>query len=403
MVLKKNSNQKVINKNSEIKEVDKNNRNIKVLSLHWGFMPGGVSVYARYIEQVNRYGPLSMKSLCVNAHDWSFDKANAAYMNIKIIDIKGRWDFSWLTRIRSCIKEESPDLIMTHGFNGAFVAAMAAVGLKIPKVSSWHGDYCPTTIYQKISEPFIDRLQVFLFRHVVKEIVTVSHFSKKALMAKGLSENKIAVVHNGIPPEPVNCEYVRSIREELKISDDQVLVGTACRLASQKGLEWFMRAIAIVSKTHKNIRFVLWGEGPQEKYLRTLIKELGIDEFIQMPGYRSDIKHCLPALDIFCMSSYAEYFSIAMLEAMRAERPIVATSVGGNPEAIETGKEGILVPASDADALAKGIITLAVNRKLREDMALKAKNRFHSEFISEKMIEKTAGWLLSCARLSEKK
>jgi glycosyltransferase involved in cell wall biosynthesis len=181
-----------------------------------------------------------------------------------------------------------------------------------------------------------------------------------------------------------------------------LLAGTACRLAAQKGLEWFLRAIAVVVRTQGNIRFVLWGDGPQHGYLERLIKELGIGKHVAMPGYRSDINRCLAALDIFCMSSYAEYFSIALLEAMRAKLPIVATKVGGNPEAIESGVEGILVPAADPEALATGILAFANDRQLREKMALKAQERFLRHFTSEKMVEKTASWLLACVDRQKK-
>jgi glycosyltransferase involved in cell wall biosynthesis len=376
----------------------KDNGCLKVLSIHWGFIPGGVAVYARHIEGVGNHAPVSIKSLCINSPAWPFDKTNAAHIDMDVLAIKNHGDFSWLGKTRAFIRKESPDIIMTHGFNGAFVAALAARGLHIPIVSSWHGDYYPSTLSQKIRKPFFDTLLKLLFRYVVKEIITVSNFSKSALVSKRIATHKISVVHNGIPPEPLNSDYAQDIRNELRIQDGQLLVGTACRLASQKGLEWFLKAIAIVVKTHSNIKFVLWGDGPQKEYLLDLINDLGIREHITMPGYRSDIHHCLPALDIFCMSSYAEYFSIALLEAMRSGIPIVATAVGGNPEAIESGKDAILIPPADPKALAEGIITLADNLELRDEMAFNARERFLAEFTSEKMVAKTADWLLNCAR-----
>jgi len=366
------------------------------MSIHWGFIPGGVAVYARHIEEVGSYAPLSIKSVCINAPDWSFDKENAAHMNMNIISIKGREDLSWARKVRKLIKDESPDLILTHGFNGAFVGAVAGRGLNIPIVSSWHGDYFPSTLTQKIRKPFFDFLLKILFRKHVKAIVTVSHFSKRALLEKGIDEKKITVVHNGIPPESVPVGNKQRVRNELGVTDGYLLAGTACRLAAQKGLEWFLRAVATVVGREKNIRFVLWGEGPQRRFLEDLIDELGIGEYISLPGYRSDISRCLQALDVFVMSSYAEYFSIALLEAMRAQLPIVATDVGGNPEAIGTGKEGILVPAANPQALAQGILTLVNDRPKREQMALEARHRFLTEFTSEKMVKQTAAWLTAC-------
>jgi glycosyltransferase involved in cell wall biosynthesis len=370
--------------------------NTNILSIHWGFIPGGVAVYARHIEKVVSHGPLSIKSLCINSPVWPFDRENAAHMDMNIIEVRGRWDASWIRKVRYFIRKEPPDLIMTHGFNGAFVAAIASRGLNIPIVSSWHGDYYPSTFIQKIRKPFFDVLLKFLFRHIVKEIVTVSKFSKETLITKKINGKKVAVIHNGIPFEPLPPDDIQRVRDELGIPRECLLAGTACRFVVPKGLDCFLEAIAIVTKTVEKVRFVLWGDGPQRAYLEGLIKELHIDEYVIMPGYRSDITHSLNALDIFVMSSYAENFSIALLEAMRAGLPIVATNVGGNPEAIEGGAEGILVPAADRNALATGIITLANDHQLREQIALKARERFLEQFTSDKMVEKTAAWLLEC-------
>lgn len=375
----------------------------QIVSLHWGFIPGGVAVYARHIEKVGLYAPLSIKSLCINSSAWHLDEANAAHMDMRFIEIKGRSDFSWIRKARKFIIKESPDLILTHGFNGAFVAAITARGFGIPIVSSWHGDYYPSTLSQRIRKPFFDALLNLLFRYTVKEIVTVSHFSKRALVEKKIDGQKINVIHNGIPPEPLASDYSQSIRNELRIPDGYLLAGTACRLAAQKGLEWFLRAIAVVLKTHQKIRFVLWGDGPQRAYLQGLVEELHIGEYIALPGYRSDIPHCLPALDIFVMSSYAEYFSIALLEAMRAGLPIVATNVGGNPEAMEDGVHGVLVPYASFEALADGILRLANDKELRETFAKKAQQRFLEQFTSEKMVEKTGSWLMDCVNKHKSK
>jgi glycosyltransferase involved in cell wall biosynthesis len=369
---------------------------IKILSIHWGFIPGGVAVYARHIEKVNVRGPLKIKNFCLNSPSWPFDSENAAHMDMSIINIKGRWDISWIGKTRDFIRNESPDLILTHGFNGAFVAYVGSRGLGIPIVSSWHGDYFPSTFVQKVRKPFFDIILKCLFRSVVKEIVTVSDFSKKTLILKGIDAGKIAAIHNGIPLEPLASDNLQTIRNELGTPDGYLLVGTACRLVIPKGLDCFLEAVAIVIKTIKDIRFIVWGDGPRRIYLEGLIKQLRIGDYVLMPGYRPDINRCLAALDIFVMSSYAENFSIALLEAMRAKLPIVATKVGGNPEAIESGREGVLVPAADPEALATGIIALVNDRQLREKMALKAQERFLGHFTSEKMVEKTASWLLAC-------
>lgn len=368
----------------------------QIISIHWGFIPGGVTVYARHIEQVNFTGSFGIKSICINSPTWPFDRENAAHMDMNLINVKGRWDFSWIGKARDFIRYESPDLIMTHGFNGAFVAAIASKGLGIPIISSWHGDYSPSNVIQKIRKPFFDLLLKILFRYVVKEVITVSEFSKNVLLGKKISKERITVVHNGIPLTPSAPDDIHPIRKKLGIPNGHILVGTACRMVAGKRLDSFLKAIAIVTKVIENVQFIIWGDGPQHDYLNDLVKKLCIGKYIMMPGYRSDVACCLSALDIFVMCSYQENFSIALLEAMRAGLPIVTMNYGGNPEAIKDGIEGILVPTGDAESLAKGIITLVENRQLREEMAHNARERFLSQFTSDKMVEKTASWLSDC-------
>ncbi len=368
---------------------------IDILSIHWGFMPGGVATYAHHIENVGSYAPLCMKSICINGPEWPFDEGNATSMNMEIVKIKGRSDFSWISKVRTIVQNYSPDLIMSHGFNGAFVGAVT--GNHIPLVSSWHGNYYAGTPMQRIRKPFIDLSIQVLFGHYVKEIVTVSYFSKEALIRHGIDQNKISVIHNGINPDPITTNSRDAVRSQLGIATDNLLAGTACRLVAIKGLECFLEAMAIITQRRRNLRFVIWGDGPQRDLLREKIIRLNIGKYVSLPGYRPDITECLPALDIFIMSSYAEHFSIALLEAMRAGLPIVATRAGGNPEAISDECEAILVPVANAEALAEGIYALADDPARRKQMAQNARERFVSHFTSEKMVDKTAQWFMKCA------
>lgn len=372
-------------------------RLLKILSLHWGFIPGGGSAYARCLEDVGRYAPVRIKSLCITAPGWPLDPARRT-MDMELVKIRGRLDPTWVGATRDLLKKERPDLILTLSFNGAFAAWVATIGLGLPIVSSWHGEYFPTTLAQKLRKPVFDLIQKVVFRNVVKEIVTVSDFSRQVLIRKGVSSSRITVIHNGISDIPADPEKRREIRESLAMPEDTLLVGTVSRLSAEKGLQWLLRAAALVLQARRELRLVIWGDGPLKKPLLNLAGKLGIAEYVRFPGHQPDIDQCLPGLDIFVMSSFTENFSIALLEAMRAGLPIVTTNVGGNPEAIKDGVHGILIPFGDPQALAAGILTLAADGKLRERLAAQARQRFLDEFTADKMVARTAAWLLDCAR-----
>lgn len=372
---------------------------IRVLSLHWGFIPGGGATYARYINDVGQYAPIELVSVCINKDTWPLDKVGLEIINPIVVNIMGRWDVRWIWAMRNLVKKISPDLILTNGFNTGSVAFLSTIGFNIPIVSTWHGEYFATTLSQKIRKPIFDILIKILFHSVVREIVTVSNFSKSVLLRQGIDSPKLTVIHNGIPSLscPVTEKY-KQIRTELGLTNGGLLVGTACRLSTEKGLIWLLNAAKSIKAQRSDIRFVVWGDGPHRSYLEAMTKNLDIIDIFSFPGYRDNIDDCLAALDIFVMASSTENFSISLLEAMRSGLPIVTTNVGGNPEAIENGVNGFLVPYGDSDALAIGILKFADDPALREKMGEEAKNRFRKEFTSETMARKTAEWLFNCAQ-----
>jgi glycosyltransferase involved in cell wall biosynthesis len=371
---------------------------LKVCSLHWGFIPGGGSAYARCLEDVFSFGLLRIKSFCINSPNWPCDTIGLKLMDVEIKKINSRLDPSWVWETRKFLLNEHPELILTHGFNGAFVAAVSSSGLSIPIVSSWHGDYFPTTLIQKIRKPFIEIITGLLFRNFVKEIVTVSGFSKKALIRKGVSSKKITVIHNGVADKAFEPHPFSKIKQDLHVPDSCILVGSVCRLDAAKGLPNLIQAAELALKQRDNLRFVILGEGLERPDLERLIRERGLEKYVLLPGYRPDIERCLPSLDIFTLSSNLENFSISILEAMRAGLPIVATNVGGNPEAIRNGIDGILVPPSNPEALSNEILALAGDKALRNRLGQSARQRFLQEFTADKMVRETAHWLVNCAQ-----
>lgn len=383
---------------SETKSHARRNK-IKIINLHWGFIPGGGATYARYLQDVGNYAPIVMKNLCINAPKWPVDQLGMRVLNATRIDIKGRWDLQWIWKARHFLKRERPNIILVNGFNTSFVAMLSSAGLCIPIFSSWHGDYYPTTFEQKLRKPIFDLILKLTFRHVIKGIVTVSHFSKKALTEKGINPEKITVIHNGIP-ELAESSPVKltEMRRELQVPDDALLFGTACRLASEKGLEWFLRTAAKVVQYRPELRFVIWGDGPQKEPLQRLVRDFKVKEFVKIPGYIDDVGKYLKALDVFFLSSSAENFPISLLEAMRAGLPIISTRVGGVPEAIKDGVQGIMIPFGDDDALGKAITQLADNPSYRDALGKAARKRFNEEFTSEKMVRKTAEWLFGAGK-----
>jgi len=373
---------------------------IRVLNIHWGFISGGVAKYASLINNVSQIAPIGMKSVCVNAPNWSFDQISASKINMKHILISSRLDPSWIWKVRKIIRHEKPDLIFTYGFNGNFVAVAATIGQSIPIASSWHGKYIGTTLLQKIRAPLFNLISTILLKYFIKEIVTVSEYSKNVLIRQSIKKEKIKRIYSGLPLSEIKEINRLHDKREGNKKGEELLVGTLCRLDTTKDMPTLLRAISIISKKTNRIKFIVWGEGPQKKELIKLAKKFNIENMVKFPGFERDIDKCLQSLDIFVLPSILENFSIALLEAMRSGIAIITTNIGGNPEAVYHNEHAILIPPDAPEELARGILKFAKSKLLREKMGTAAQERFFNLFTNDKMLRETANWLLCCAKKS---
>ena len=188
-------------------------------------------------------------------------------------------------------------------------------------------------------------------------VIAVSQAVAESLRKNGVIESsKITVIHNGIDVE----RFSRST------GSDSVLVGTVGHLSPIKGHDIFVRAAALVSAHRPGVKFVVIGEdkSPQmdhRRQLENLVAELGLNDVVAMPGWRDDVSAALSSLTLFVSAARSEPFGLAIVEAMAAGLPIIATASEGALEILEDGVSGILVPADNPEALAKAINELLDN------------------------------------------
>ena len=174
---------------------------------------------------------------------------------------------------------------------------------------------------------------------------------------EGIDPSKILVVHNGIdlsrfkgPEMGPACDLGRRPR-----------VIVISNLIHYKGHEYFLHAWPAVLAQFPTATALLVGEGPMRSQLESMVRDLGIDRSVKMLGTRNDVPALLSLSDLCVHPSLQEGYSNAILEAMAAGRPVVATRVGGNVEAVVDGQTGVLVPAASADALAAGMLRVLTN------------------------------------------
>lgn len=173
------------------------------------------------------------------------------------------------------------------------------------------------------------------------------------------------------------------------IPPDALLVGMVGRFDGQlKDQPTLVRAVQVARQTVPNIHLVLIGDGPARLMVEALVQEVGAQGYVHFLGLREDVAVLLHHLHLFVLSSTIEGESLAILEAMSAQRPIVATAVGGTPGLLANGECGVLVPPGDVQAMAQAIVDLLTNRDKAQELAQRARQRFLQEYTIERMAER---------------
>jgi len=215
------------------------------------------------------------------------------------------------------------------------------------------------------------RLQLRALAARLSAYVAVSHALGARLTGElGWPPAKLEVIHNGVDPARVRRPRDPALRRELG-GDGGFVVLAVARLHAQKGLGDLLRAAAELPEA----RFALAGEGPERARLEAEAGRLGVGDRVRFLGRRADVPELLAAADAFVLPSLYEGSPLAVLEAMAAGLPLVATAVGGTGELVADGESGLLVPPRDPPALARALRRLLAEPETRERLGAAARRR----------------------------
>jgi glycosyltransferase involved in cell wall biosynthesis len=214
--------------------------------------------------------------------------------------------------------------------------------------------------------------------------IAVSHdIAGKLEHVFNVSGSKLQVIHNSVDDRYYKNAINLNPPADLPIVRDCPVVLTVARLDKQKGLPTLLEAATQVPEAF----FVLVGEGPERRALEARCHELGLEGRVYFAGFRQDIPAWLGHCNLFVLPSLYEGVPLSLLEAMAAGKPVIASAIPGNDEAVIHAETGWLVPPGDAAALAKAIRLLLSDPKLADRLALAGHARAQKEFASESMMQ----------------
>ena len=229
------------------------------------------------------------------------------------------------------------------------------------------------------------KAQKFVARQAEKAIVP-SQYLAKIILGWGVKPEKIKVIYNAFQPSVVEGE-----KEELKsfLNLTGPILVSAGRLVPWKGFEALIEIMPTLIRQFPDLKLFICGDGPDRRNLELGIKNYGLEEKVKLLGRVSQrqLLALITAADLFVLNTGYEGFSHQLLEVMSTATPIITTAVGGNPELIEDGREGIFVPYNGREALTVAITALLKKKKQAQILGWNAKHKIR-QFSKEKMIKK---------------
>jgi glycosyltransferase involved in cell wall biosynthesis len=292
---------------------------------------------------------------------------------------------SWKQRLKLArhLRNNRIDIVHSYGFYGNLFAIPAARLARTPVVIAAIRDTGEMlTRAQRLAQKQICRL--------ADCVLVNADAIRRWLIGQGYAAEKIRVIRNGIvPPGPADRDAATRVRRSLGLAAEVPLIGVLSRLNQMKGIEYFLEAAAAMGRRDRDPRFLIIGDGGHRKELEQYAAQLGLGERVLFTGFRTDVSDVLSALDISVLPSLSEGLSNSLLESMAAGLPVIATNVGGNPEAVEDGVTGIIVPPGDAGALARGMVLLLDNAELAAGFGEAGRRRIAHWFSVQTMVRET--------------
>ncbi len=347
------------------------------------FAKGGAAVVVyNLIQRLDRslFKPLLC---CLDDTGVLGEELKASGVKVFYLNRQPGTDWGVIKTLRQIIKAENVDLIHAHQYTAFFYGGLAAISSLFKNlIFTEHGRHYPDqrntkrVIVNKFMLPFTAR------------IIAVSPAVKQSLITyEGMPGHRIEVIFNGIDCHKYNIFIdTANKKKELELSPTSLLCGMIARLGTEKDHATLIRAMSKITLKYPQARLLLIGDGPKKSELENLVRQSGLADKVIFTGSRRDIPELLAILDVAVLSTFYEGTSITLLEAMAAEKPVVASRVGGNPLVVEDGDNGFLVPPNNPEALADRLLQLFADESLRKKMGQAGRRHVQQQFSLNQMM-----------------
>ena len=352
-------------------------RPIRVLEIIGNAVIGGMETYVLRLLGGLPAAQFSVTCLCPYESRYTAQLRDAGF-EVLITPIRDDPLWQSIQFTTQLIRSRGIEVVHAHLPNAHVLAGITSRLTQIPALATVHGMFVPA-------------LEVEASRLTGTHLTVVSQSAYMQALTAGIPAERLTLVSNGVDAELFSPRPRRpKFRAGLGIPDTAPLVGFVGRLAFEKGPDQFVRMAWFIRKDSPDTHFVMVGEGPMRDDIRSLIRELKLNDRVHLAGACSDMPAVYPEFDVLASTSRSEGMPLVMLEAMATGLPVVATEVGGVAEIIENGTTGWLARLNDYETIARLLTGMLANIEATRAMGRAARERVIHRFTLATSVERIA-------------
>lgn len=306
------------------------------------------------------------------------ERASDAGLDVVELSMRGEGDFVPVLALWKLIRRRGVDVVHMHTAHahglGSAAAALARRGR--------------TVVTRRVDIGIARNVfSSFKYRHGIDCYIAISEAIRQVLIAGGVDDRVIDIVHSGIDLDRFDGAPPGRLREEFGVPPGTPVIGHVAALAGHKGQRHLVDAMPRVLGAMPTARLFMVGDGALRGQLESQARDLRLGDAVTFTGFRTDIPQWLDLFDVFVMPSVLEGLCTSVLDALAAHVPVVVSDTGGLPEIVRHEQTGLLVPPAQPAPLADAIVRLLGGRELGRRLAEAGRRHVEEHFSAESMVE----------------
>lgn len=331
---------------------------------------------------------------CTLSNESNIESPDYAAANIQhwVIPGKSRQDYPAIAvKLANLLKREQIDILHTHHYEQAIIGWIAT--RLYPKTRFIIGRHYSDSIYRLPNlwkQKTLIGLEQVINSAATRIIVPSSYIAEILTKRQGVNHHKVDMIPYGFESAKYSCpspETIQRLRKNLGLNE-RLVIGTFGRLHEEKGHRFLLTAIQQLKFRFPELMLLIVGDGHERNAIAQQIQAAGLEDMVQLLGWRQDAMQLMAAVDIVVQPTLQEAFSQVMIEALWMKKPLVITDVSGATDIIKNGENGVLIPKAKSQDIAAAIEQLALNKNRRSRLAKAGRTYVENSLAIGKIIPK---------------